>query len=101
MSNQAAKKSIHVIAFEITHGDISSAEYSPCPQCGEHHLVFSFTHNRPARFGLFIDCGSCGSLNHFSLSSKPPNFREDLVLDKYQKMENEAKDFANDLSDIE
>ena len=86
MSIPEELQKINRLAFEVTHGDINAVDLK-CPYCAGR-LIFSFTRIREGRFGLFIDCEDCHRRHHFSLSQKPPNFREDLVLKEYQDMEN-------------
>jgi hypothetical protein len=81
------------LASDITHGNLNEIDLS-CPNCS-HKMIFSFTRNRPGRFGLFIYCLNCRRLQHFRFSVMPPNFRDDLVLEEFQKLENEAMDFAD------
>jgi hypothetical protein len=86
-------KSIQKIAEVITNGRLNDADLT-CPYCGGQ-LIFSFTRGRPGRFGLFIQCKDCQRWTHFNLGAMPPNFSDDLVMEHYQKMEDEVVDGAN------
>jgi hypothetical protein len=66
-----------------------------CPYCRSSKLVFSFTVGRPSRYGLFIVCRDCGKGQHFNMGLRPPGFREELVLDEFQRLEDEAVRFAD------
>ncbi|SRR5258708_38417228 len=81
------------VAEVITDGDISSVNLT-CPYCNNHSLIFSFTVIEPPRHGLFIVCTECKHRQHFSYGEKPRNFRDDLVLARFQKLEDEAHEFA-------
>jgi DNA-directed RNA polymerase subunit RPC12/RpoP len=78
------------LAMRFSHGDQAGLHDAECPVCGRRRLVFSFTVGAPPRYGLFIECGACGHRQHFNLLSRPPNFREEQVLPKYQRLEDEA-----------
>ncbi len=84
------------IAIVITDGDIKNVDLT-CPHCGKYSLIFSFTVNEPPRHGLFIACTECKKQVHYSLTEKPSNFHEDLVLEHFQKLEDEAREFANEI----
>src|SRR6185503_18461855 len=90
------KQKLLDIAIVITDGDMNNVN-STCPYCGKHSLIFSFTIIEPPRYGLFIACTECKRVEHFSLTEKPKNFREDFVLEEFQKLENEAHNFAIDI----
>jgi hypothetical protein len=92
MELQEKLKKMNELAFAITHGTPSDLM---CPFCETPHIIFSFTRNKPPRYGLFIECRNCGRRQHFSLGEKPPNFRDDLVLDEYQHLEDEAMRIAD------
>jgi hypothetical protein len=77
------------IASIITHGDLADADLS-CPICKKGKLIFSFTVIEAPRYGLYIVCRNCRRVIHYSLGEKPPNFREELVIDEYQRLEDEA-----------
>jgi hypothetical protein len=81
------------IASVITHGDPTNIDLF-CPYCKIGRLIFSFTVIEPPRYGLFIVCQNCQHTTHYSLGERPPNFRDDLVLEKYQHLEDEAHAFA-------
>ena len=87
------QKKLLAIAMAITDGDIDSINLQ-CPYCENSQLIFSFTRSKPPMYGLFIDCKNCGNRQHFSLSSQPPNFREEFVLPKYQGLEDQMVKFA-------
>lgn len=78
------------IAKVITDGDLSTVADLFCPHCQQKSLFFSFTVIEAPRHGLFIVCKNCKLWMHFSLASRPANFREDLVLEHFQKLEDEA-----------
>lgn len=86
-------KAIQKVAEVITHGNLNEVDLT-CPYCGSQ-MLFSFTRGRPGRFGLFIQCKSCQRHAHFNLGAMPPNFRDDLVIEQYQKLEDEAVEGAN------
>ncbi len=93
MSLSMQKEQMLKIASIITHGNLIEADLS-CPYCHEGSLIFSFTVIDPPRYGLFIACKNCRRTEHFSLQEKPPNFREDLIVEKYQRLEDEAHQIA-------
>ena len=76
-------------ASVITHGNLDEVNLT-CPYCQKGSLIFSFTVIDPPRYGLFIVCQKCHRFEHFSLGEKPPNFREELVIEEYQRLEDEA-----------
>lgn len=78
------------IAKVITEGDLSTVADLSCPHCQQKSLFFSFTVIEAPRHGLFIVCKNCKLWMHFSLASRPVNFSEDLVLEHFQKLEDEA-----------
>jgi len=98
MTELELQKAVQKIAFTVTHGDLNQVDLT-CPKCGYFPLIYSYALNRPGRFGLYIHCQNCGLLHHFWLGSKPPNFREDLILPYYQELENQAVQFADSLGD--
>jgi transcription elongation factor Elf1 len=62
-----------------------------CPYCNVKNLFFSFTVLKKLNmYGLFIVCKSCGKAEHFTFSSRPLGFSEELVFDEYQRLEDEA-----------
>ncbi len=95
MTNQDEINRWTKLAETITDGNWLDSDLI-CPKCQSPMIVFSYTRNVPPRYGLFIRCMSCKALRHFSLGNKPPNFRDDLVLPEYQKLENEAIRFASE-----
>lgn len=67
-----------------------------CPYCGTSSLMFSFTVIRPPLYGLFIICKRCSRGQHFTFGVKPIGFREGLILERFQLLEDEATRFANE-----
>jgi predicted RNA-binding Zn-ribbon protein involved in translation (DUF1610 family) len=91
MSDQYADKKLVEIAIAITHGDHPLEVDLTCPYCGSANLVYSYTVRQlPDEYGFYILCRNCGRGQHFNLSPKPPNFREDLVIPEFQLLEDEA-----------
>jgi RNase P subunit RPR2 len=86
------------IAVAITHGDLSEINTLVCPYCGSPSLVFSFTVREPPDYGLYVVCKACRHITHFSLNEKPPNFREELVIEEFQRLEDEARRRASELN---
>lgn len=78
------------IAKVITEGDLSTVADLSCPHCQQKSLFFSFTLIEAPRHGLFVVCNSCKQWMHFSLANRPVNFREDFVLEHFQKLEDQA-----------
>jgi C4-type Zn-finger protein len=91
--DQERQKKMLAIAIEITDGDIENVSRL-CPYCENAQLIFSFTISKTPMYGLFVDCKNCGHREHFSLSSQPPNFRKELVLQEYQNLENQMIKFS-------
>jgi len=89
MSLPMEKGEMLKIASVITHGNLTEADLT-CPYCQKGSLIFSFTVIDPPRYGLFIVCQYCRRVEHFSLGEKPPNFREELVVEEFQRLEDEA-----------
>jgi len=84
------EKLLQKVAITITDGDLANADFL-CPICGKSKIIFSFTKIPSSqRFGLFIECRNCGYRQHYGLLSKPKNFREDLVIEEYQELENQV-----------
>ena len=83
-------------ADTISNGNLSSVDLT-CPYCGVKALIFSFTIIKPPRYGLFIVCNACKKWEHFQMDAKPQNFRDDLVIQKYQVRENKSREFAERL----
>jgi len=77
------------IASTITHGDLDEVDLT-CPYCQKGSLIFSFTVIDPPRYGLFIVCQNCHRAEHFSLGERPPNFRKELVIEEFQRIEDEV-----------
>jgi hypothetical protein len=77
------------IAEQITHGPADQQKDHLCPYCGESRLIYSFTriHILPDGYGLFLLCPNCKNSSHFTLSGRPPNFKEEMVLPGFQKLE--------------
>lgn len=102
MSEPEKLKRMTQVAIAITHGDPKKWSDLLCPNCDTPNLVFSFTKKRSftgkkePRYGLFIVCKNCKYSAHFSLVRKPPNFREELVQEEFQRREEEAEKFAWD-----
>ncbi len=102
MSEPQKAERMTQVAIAITHGDPKKWADLICPNCDTRNLVFSFTMKRPfkvkkpPRYGLFIVCKNCRQWAHFSLGEKPPNFREELVQEEFQRREDEAEKFARD-----
>lgn len=82
------------IAKVVTDGDLSTIADLSCPHCQQKSLFFSFTVIEVPRHGLFIVCKNCEKWMHFNLATQPTNFSEDLVLEHFQKLEDEAHEFA-------
>ena len=85
-------KRINEISITITHGNPNEVAGLICPYCDTPNLIFSFTVKKPPSFGygLFIVCKKCKQRAHFSLLNKPPNFRKELVLEEFQRLEDEV-----------
>lgn len=81
------------LAAVITDGDWRAIVLT-CPECREQAIVFSFTRIDSARYGLFIECRTCGRRAHFNLRKRPENFSESLVLPEYQRLEDFAVKLA-------
>jgi hypothetical protein len=94
MHDLKLSKTVQKIAFALTDGDLSKVDLT-CPQCGHFPLTYSYAINQPPRLGFYIHCESCNLLHHFALTSKTVNFREDLILPQFQKLEDEAMEFAS------
>ena len=88
-------KAVLKIAVAITDGESGDIDLT-CPKCDDPGMVFSYAINRLPRHGFYVHCKKCGLLHHFVLGSQPPNFREDLILPEYQKLEDQAMKFADD-----
>ena len=86
-------KKLNAIAFTITDGDLSKVDLL-CPFCQKGDLIFSFARSKPPRYSLFLVCTKCGHQQHYILGSKPKNFQDDLVLVKYQALEDQLVKFA-------
>lgn len=81
------------VAVAITRGDPKKWPNLKCPHCETANLIFSFTRMRlhkPPWYGLYFVCRHCGESAHFTLGERPPNFREDLVIAKFQRLEDEV-----------
>lgn len=78
----------------VIEGNWQEADLA-CPICESRRIIFSFTRNKPPRYGLFIKCLDCNVYRHYSLSEKPLNFRDDLILLEFQQMEDEARKRAD------
>jgi transcription elongation factor Elf1 len=89
------------IAAVITEGKPRNSNDLPevCPYCNTPNLMFSFTVIKPPLYGLFIVCKNCGRHQHFTFGTKPSGFREDLILDEFQQLEDEAANFVDRLSE--
>jgi hypothetical protein len=80
------------IASAITHGDPSVPVDLTCPNCGYPTMVFSYTHRRiSGGYGFFLLCPNCNLMNHYSFVERPPNFKEELVFEAFQKREDEVQ----------
>jgi predicted RNA-binding Zn-ribbon protein involved in translation (DUF1610 family) len=91
MNGQTAYKKLVEIAIAITHGEHPLQVDLTCPHCGSAELVYSYTiRELPDEYGFYIICPKCRRGQHFNLSPKPPNFREDLILPEFQRLEDEA-----------
>jgi hypothetical protein len=91
MSNQDADKKLVEIAVALTHGDRPFDVDLTCPYCGSSNMVYSYTIRQlPDEYGFYLVCRTCRRGQHFNLSPKPPNFREDLVIPEFQLLEDEA-----------
>lgn len=91
--NETDRKQLEKLGAVITHGDLANADLT-CPLCNETQVTFSFSKiPNSQRYGLFLLCKKCKYSLHFNIVSKPPNFREDLVLQKYQDRENRVAEF--------
>ncbi len=89
MSNP--NKKLQEIAMALTHGNSDAAFDLTCPYCGLADLVYSYTVKRsPGTYGFYLICPNCHRGEHYHLAPKPPNFREELVLARFQQMEDEA-----------
>ncbi len=88
MDAQLQKKVFQLIG-QVMGGDLSTVDLT-CPFCGKDKLVFSFTRLQPRGTGLFLCCNACENMLHFAVDGVPKNFREDLILEEYQQMEDSA-----------
>lgn len=67
-----------------------------CPYCGTSNLIFSFTVIKYSLYGLFLLCRNCKNGHHFTFTTKPSGFRQELVLDKFQRLEDKAVRLASE-----
>jgi hypothetical protein len=77
------------IADTIIEGDLKDVTDLACPYCNAKDLIFSFTIKKTPFYGLYVFCKTCEGGQHFTLKDRPRNFRDDLVLEKFQRMEGE------------
>jgi hypothetical protein len=77
------------IAIELCDGDLAQTDLT-CPSCGASPLAFSFTTFKPHRYGLIILCKNCQHKVHLTISKRPKNFRDDLILPEFQLVEDRA-----------
>ena len=88
MDLQKQRKQMTRIAEDIADGN--PIDFI-CPYCDEKKIAFSFTLIRNLNmYGLFVICNNCGKGEHFTFSTKPVGFKEELVLEEYQRLEDEA-----------
>jgi hypothetical protein len=88
---------MHEIASLICDGENVAQRNITCPACSGGKLLFAFTFRRlPDQYGLYLVCPSCRMVAHFQLFSRPQNFSEDLVVDDFQALEDQAVRFADE-----
>lgn len=84
------EKLLLVLAKIITDGDLINADLT-CPVCGRFKINFSFTRiPHLQKFGLFIECQNCMYRHHYTFIAKPKNFKNELVLEQYQLLEDQV-----------
>ena len=88
-TNLSKIKRMSQIAYAITHGTPTDSD-RVCPHCDQPTLVYSFAVSPPPAYSLYIQCESCNVVQHFALDQQPPNFKAELVLPEFQKIEDEA-----------
>ena len=71
------QKDLDKIARQIMYEDINNVDLT-CPRCGVSPLDYLFSELRAfGAYGFFIKCKACGLWAHYTLGSKPPNFRNE------------------------
>jgi hypothetical protein len=95
VSNPSIVKALNEIARQICDEDIAKVDLT-CPQNGVSSLIYFFSYNEHTDFyGFSIYCKDCGIYFHYTLGSKPPNFREDLTLLEKQKIRERVAQILN------
>lgn len=90
------EKLLRALATTIIEGDLLQADLV-CPVCKKSKVIYSFTRiPYSQRYGLFIECIRCKYRQHYSLIAKPPNFTDELVLEKYQLLEDRVSKTIKD-----
>jgi len=86
MNQKEIVDNVVALAMAIAFGDLQSVDRT-CHHCKKDQIVFSFAVNKSGLYSLYVECPSCGRRDHHRFGSEPPNFRSELVMDKYQKIE--------------
>lgn len=61
-----------------------------CPKCGRGTVHVSYTHFGDDKYSTWLECDKCGMVEEAFGHSRPPDFREELINPKFQRLDEET-----------